>query len=283
MSKILIIDDDAALASLAENLYYRGYDVSRLTSVAQAMPLIDNILLHDLIILDILMEMPSSFPFKESPSTHGGMALYREIRTRNPKIPVLIYTASQDLDIIEIMNSDKYARFLRKYSTPSMADIASTISSMLGLKPTKLPPTIFIVHGHNDHAKLELKNYLQNTLKLPEPIILHERPNLGRTLIKKFEDYAYSSNLVFVLLTPDDLPASPKDSNDAKRRARQNVILELGFFLGNLGRESGRVILLHEGPIELPTDLAGVVYIDISSGILAASEEIRKEISHVIK
>ena len=45
---------------------------------------------------------------------------------------------------------------------------------------------------------------------------------------------------------------------------------------------SGRVILLHQGPIELPTDLSGVTYIDISSGILAASEEIRTEISHVI-
>ena len=63
-----------------------------------------------------------------------------------------------------------------------------------------------------------------------------------------------------------------------KRRARQNVILELGFFLGTLGRRSGRVFLLYKGPLELPSDLGGVVYIDISKGIEAVSDQIRREI-----
>ena len=144
------------------------------------------------------------------------------------------------------------------------------------------PPITFIVHGHNDSAKLELKNYLQNVIGLPEPIILHEQPGLGRTLIAKFEDYALSSNLAFVLLTPDDKMASQGDSNTEKRRARQNVILELGFFLGVLGRESGRVILLHSGPLELPSDLSGVTYIDISKGIESVGEQIRRELRNVI-
>ena len=76
-------------------------------------------------------------------------------------------------------------------------------------------------------------------------------------------------------------PANPNECNEEKRRARQNVILELGFFLGILGRETGRVILLHAGPLELPSDLSGVTYIDVSKGIESAGEKIRRELENV--
>ena len=62
---------------------------------------------------------------------------------------------------------------------------------------------------------------------------------------------------------------------------RQNVIFEMGFFLAHLGRKSGRVILLHKGPIDLPSDISGVVYVDISHGIEAAGEAIRREVQNV--
>jgi predicted nucleotide-binding protein len=136
----------------------------------------------------------------------------------------------------------------------------------------------FIVHGH-DHASLfELKDYLQNTLQLGEPVILRKTPSLGKTLIEKFERESETIKLVFVLLTPDDEMASPTDSEEKKRRARQNVIFELGYFLGKLGRESGRVLLLHKGPIEMPSDISGVEYIDIANGIESAGETIRREL-----
>jgi predicted nucleotide-binding protein len=90
------------------------------------------------------------------------------------------------------------------------------------------------------------------------------------------------SALVFVLLTSDDVGAEAATPNDKRRRARQNVIFEMGFFLGALGRESGRVLLLHKGPLEIPSDLSGIIYIDITNGIEAAGESIRKEINHVV-
>ena len=89
------------------------------------------------------------------------------------------------------------------------------------------------------------------------------------------------SALVFVLLTPDDIGAKGDESDDVKRRARQNVIFEMGYFLGALGRRSGRVVLLYWSSLDLPSDLSGVIYIDISKGIEAAGETIRKEIAHV--
>ena len=42
-------------------------------------------------------------------------------------------------------------------------------------------------------------------------------------------------------------------------RARQNVIFEFGFFIGKLGRQ--RVCAIHLPDVELPSDMAGVLYI----------------------
>lgn len=163
----------------------------------------------------------------------------------------------------------------------SLKELVRKISLILDVDPESTSMRAFIVHGQEEEEKLALKNYLQNVLRLPEPIILHEQPNNGKTIIEKFEEYSGLSDIVFVLLTPDDIAASLGDSNEIKRRARQNVIFEMGYFLGTFGRSSGRVILLHKGPIELPSDIAGVVYIDISSGIESAGEKIRKEVQHV--
>jgi len=282
MSKISIVDDDAALELLAENLGFRGHEVHRFDSTSNALSSLNDILLSEFIILDIFMDVPASLTGElVSGIRTSGLAVYREIRSHNKEIPILAYSACQDKDTIDLINNDQNARFLAKWTTPSMKDVVSIIETKLGIEHTPLTPNVFIVHGHNDALKYELKNYLQNTLGLPEPIILHEQPNMGRTLIKKFEDYAYCSNLAFILLTPDDKLANPDDNDDEKRRARQNVILELGFFLGTIGRETGRVILLQLGPLDLPSDLSGVTYIDISNGIQAAGEEIRRELSNV--
>ena len=136
----------------------------------------------------------------------------------------------------------------------------------------------FIVHGHDELSLLALKNYLQNTLKLNEPVVLHETPNQGKTIIEKLEREAELIDLVFVLLTPDDKTVNADSTTSEKYRARQNVILELGFFLGKLGRESGKVLLLHKGPLEIPTDILGIVHIDITNGIPSAGEAIRREL-----
>jgi predicted nucleotide-binding protein len=87
--------------------------------------------------------------------------------------------------------------------------------------------------------------------------------------------------LVFVLLTPDDEVAGPSDTNAEKRRARQNVIFEMGFFLGKLGSESGKILLLHKGPVDIPSDISGIEYIDITNEIESAGEKIRRELQEL--
>ena len=129
---------------------------------------------------------------------------------------------------------------------------------------TTEPPSsrrVFVVHGHDDGLKETVARTLEK-LDL-EAVILHEQPNKGRTIIEKFEDYADVSFAV-VLLTPDDMAYRSGEAPDTARpRARQNVILELGFFLGKLGRD--RVAVLHSGVknFERPSDYDGVLYIPI--------------------
>jgi len=284
MPKVAIIDDDAALELLSEHLGFAGHEARRFASASDALSSLEEILSSDLIVLDIYMDVPDSHTKKLASGIRtSGMVVYNAIRSKNKKIPILVYSACQDKDTIDLIRKDPNSRFLGKWTAPSMMDILTIIETNLGVEHTTQVLSVFIVHGHNDTLKYELKNFLQNTLGLPEPIILHEQANKGRTMIAKFEDYAYPSNLAFVLLTPDDKLSTPDNSDDDKRRARQNVIFELGFFLGTLGRETGRVILLHVGPLELPSDLAGITYIDVSKGIAAAGEEIRRELKNVIQ
>lgn len=118
---------------------------------------------------------------------------------------------------------------------------------------------IFIVHGHDEEMK-EAVARATSKLNL-EPIILHEQPNKGRTIIEKFENYS-DVGFAIVLLSPDDF-AYPKGvvPNEGKFRARQNVVLELGYFLAKLGRNRVVALYRNNDNFELPSDYLGVLYI----------------------
>jgi predicted nucleotide-binding protein len=91
---------------------------------------------------------------------------------------------------------------------------------------------IFIVHGHDNEAKVEVARFLERVGF--EAIILHEQANRGRTIIEKVEMHS-DVGFAVVLLTPDD--EGGKRGNSTRPRARQNVVLELGYFIGRLGRD----------------------------------------------
>ena len=119
---------------------------------------------------------------------------------------------------------------------------------------------IFIVHGHNNEIKQTVARTLSK-LKL-EPIILHEQLDQGRTIIEKFEKNSSDVNFAIILLTADD-DGKAKIETDYKTRARQNVVFEMGYFIGKLGRE--KVFLLLEEGVDKPGDLDGIVYVPIDN------------------
>lgn len=119
---------------------------------------------------------------------------------------------------------------------------------------------VFVVHGHDGEARELAAGFLR---KIDfEPVILHEQANQGRTVIEKVEAHG-DVGFAVVLLTPDDLGRSVKEE-ELKPRARQNVLLELGYFIGRLGR--ARVCALRRGAVDIPSDFAGVVWEKMDDG-----------------
>ena len=119
---------------------------------------------------------------------------------------------------------------------------------------------IFIVHGKDNELKETVARFVQN-IGL-EPIILHEQANSSNTIIEKLEKYSNVS-FAIVLLTPDDWGGISSEKKILNKRARQNVILELGYFIGKLGRSN--VCALKKDEIELPSDYHGILYINVDS------------------
>lgn len=138
--------------------------------------------------------------------------------------------------------------------TPDNAGISNTSQSIFGDK-------VFIVHGHDDEAKETVARFVENFGI--EATILHEQANRGQTIPEKFEEHAGEAGFAIILLTPDDVGASQAEANKFKPRARQNVVLGLGYFWGRLGR--GRVCVLHKGGVELPSDMQGLLYVPMNS------------------
>lgn len=126
-------------------------------------------------------------------------------------------------------------------------------------EPTRSTATndVFLVHGHDSAAKVEVARILERAGV--NVTILHEQPNAGRTIIEKFENYAGAAGFAVVLLTPDD-EGGPV-GGPMNPRARQNVVGEMFWFAGKLGRK--RVCALRKSNVEIPSDFAGLVYTEM--------------------
>lgn len=278
-------DDPYELQTYVEEFELEGFQVMQATTADQAKQVIENNTDADAVIVDIGLPREDGSLFDPNQGTWPGLTVIRWIKKNYSGLTVIGLSHLPSDQLPEWFNKHKVV-YLRK-TDYSILDLVNKIKIIISKEDPRKHLKAFIVHGHDKAAKYELKNYLQNTLKLREPVILHEQPSLGRTIIEKFEQEAHSVDLVFVLLTPDDVIYDAPTTAANKWRARENVIFEMGYFLGyffgKLQRRKGKVILLYKGPLVLPTDISGIVYIDISNGIESAGEGIRKEVELLIK
>lgn len=125
--------------------------------------------------------------------------------------------------------------------------------------PSALSRRVFVVHGHDEGARETIARFLEKIGF--EPVILHEQASQNRTVIEKIEAY-HDVGFAVVLLTPDD--EGCVKGGQPEPRARQNVLLELGYFMGRLGRD--KVCALKRGAVEIPSDFAGVVWVAMDAG-----------------
>jgi len=135
--------------------------------------------------------------------------------------------------------------------------------------------SLFIVHGHDEAAMNSVRTYVaRHTHSLP--VSLAEEPGQGRTIIEKFEDYGDDASYVIVLLTQDDVGqtvGAHQAGDEPSKRARQNVVLELGYFIGKLGRKN---VVVLDAAVERPSDLAGLSYISYPG--MNWKDELREEL-----
>lgn len=145
---------------------------------------------------------------------------------------------------------------------PFVRDYKNYVQSRGNMEPALKAPLsrkVFIVHGHDDGARETVARFLER-IGL-EAIILHEQANQGRTIIEKVVAHG-DVGFAVVLLTPDD--EGCEKGGKPEPRARQNVLLELGYFIGRLGRD--KVCALKRGTLEIPSDFAGVVWEAMDAG-----------------
>lgn len=152
---------------------------------------------------------------------------------------------------------------VRQMIIPFARDYKDYVMSQGATSQPQLPVAtsnkVFIVHGHDGEARETVARFLEK-MGL-QAIILHEQANQGRTVIEKVEANG-DVGFAVVLLTPDDLGCAK--GGEPEPRARQNVLLELGYFIGRLGR--AKVCALKRGVLEIPSDFAGVVWENMDSG-----------------
>ena len=161
-----------------------------------------------------------------------------------------------DLKLIE--KKEKLHSNIRK----KISKLESIITSLHLLEEGKKAKTklqkIFFVHGTDCDTSAQVLNLLVE-LNL-QPIIMKDLALAGKTIIDEIQKRA-EVNYAIGLLTPDNLGGN--NAKDLQYRADQNVILELGIFIGKLGRK--RVCSLHVEGVELPDDFHGFEYIEIDS------------------
>lgn len=162
----------------------------------------------------------------------------------------------QSTFIKSCQNQLKRVKFIfNEYLKEMENEVEATVEN---IQYSNLNSKIFIVHGHDKALRQEVARIIEK--QGLEPIILNEQTNQGRTIIEKIEYYS-DVQAAICLFTPDDEGKSKKET-EYNNRARQNVVFETGYFLGKLGRN--RLVIIAEPPLELPSDMQGVVYTNVN-------------------
>jgi predicted nucleotide-binding protein len=270
--RILIVDDDPSFARrTAALLADEGYDTALAYSADEALDRTARSK-FDLVLMDIRMHWGSKLnPAETAGEERTGLVLAQKIRRRYSGACLLAYTIAADPAVAEWFQQNGSGVIQKTWEGRQMLRTVTRL-----LRPGQQRANVFLVHGRDHKTMNQVRVFLRDRLHF-EPIVLAEEASLGMSLIDKFEHYASLADVAFVVLTPDDTGYYAAEAGEPRSRPRMNVVFELGYFFKAMRRASGRVIVLQNGAVDLPSDMAGVVTIDISNGVDEAEAEIRRE------
>jgi predicted nucleotide-binding protein len=163
----------------------------------------------------------------------------------------------------------------RVYEWAASIDTNGTLEARNAQRSAAAGREVFIVHGRNHTIRDKVDLYLTKDLGLTT-VVMQAGAMRGLTLPEKFEQAAKRAAFAVFLLTADDTM-----SIDGRvfRRARQNVVLEIGYFWGLLGRQGNVAFLVEDHPdMELPSDIVGIGLIPITSDLGETKLRLRQEL-----
>ena len=199
----------------------------------------------------------------------------RRLKSRFWLHDILQQQGKQSEPLLKEIESDRKGPYFYKNSAGRVLGVlkaAVAIGERESVAPTSRPvgseskqrkathtEAAFIVHGHDQALLQQVARFIEK-LEI-KPVVLFEVPGKAQTVIEKLESNSDVSFAV-VLFTPDDFGRAAKEKG-LHPRARQNVVLELGYFIGKLGRSN--VVALYDESVELPSDYRGVEYVKIDA------------------
>jgi predicted nucleotide-binding protein len=157
--------------------------------------------------------------------------------------------------------------------TPKHRSLSQSATSASG----NLSRRIIVVSGADSEMKQALTGALTRLSLMP--LVMREEPSQGKKIVENYSrDYSDVAFAV-VLLSPDDF-AYGKNETATKRklRPRQDVVLELGFLVGKLGKGNVLAFFIESPNFETPTDFEGIKFTpfdDRDSWKLALIRELR--------
>lgn len=280
--RILIVDDEISVVEAFRQRLMRILPNATLFPVYTEQEFLSQFpeieaFLPDIVVLDILLPWTTPIPNMQPPPPpteevqkaghlRAGIRCLGKLRNANATatVPVVLHSVISEMDLRESDLIDGLGEIT--FIVQKTDGLDHLINFIRSVTQSSLPErgtiaSVFVVHGHDHGSKEMVARFLEH---LPlKPVILHERRSGGVSIFRKFEknaDVAYA----VVLLTPDAIGASKKDAENLRGRARQNVILELGYFLGKLG--ASKVCVLKKGELEIPSDYQGILYIETEEG-----------------
>lgn len=133
-------------------------------------------------------------------------------------------------------------------------------------KKATLSKRVFVVYGHDKEKRTNLENELRKWNF--EPVILEDLANNGQTVIEKLENNMVGAAFGVVIASPDDIGYEVGHENESKKRARQNVVLEMGMLLSKFGRKKVFIFLESDQEMEKPSDISGLLYLQYNDDIV---------------
>lgn len=144
--------------------------------------------------------------------------------------------------------------------------------------PPLVSRKVFVVYGHDITARTQLEAMLRRWDL--DPLILDQLPSEGQTIIEKLERYTGGEvRFAVVLATPDDIGYAKAKEDEKKFRARQNVVLELGLLLKQLGRPKVAILIKNQDQMERPSDIQGLIYLPFRDDVEEVKLTLAKEMT----